>query len=157
MHPNVLFPNYEYSIYIDAVFQIELDIYRLMSRMGNKILGLFDHHQNVTCIYQEAETIKRIGKASTYEIDELMSKYKAEGFPKDFGFCECGLIIRKHNEKKCIDIMDLWWKIFLNGPKRDQLSFMYCVWKNNLQKSDIAYLGATYWDEPIFSSERHKK
>ena len=157
MHPHLLFPNYEYSIYLDAVIEISLDIYRLLSRMDNRVLGLFDHHQKADCLYEEAETIKRIGKASSQVVDSQMQRYEEDGFPHHFGFCECTLIIRRHNDGLCIDIMNLWWNEFFYGARRDQLSFMYCIWKKGLSKQDIACLGATYWDEPILSSEAHKK
>lgn len=157
MHPHILFPEYEYSIYLDAVFTIELDIYRLMGRMGEHIIGLFDHHRGTQCLYEEAKILKRINKVPSADIDKQMIKYEKEGFPHNFGFVECGLIIRKHNDKKCIIIMETWWDQFIKGAKRDQLSFMYSIWKNGLTKKDIAYLGTTYWDEPIVPSEGHKK
>lgn len=157
MHPHLLFPDYKYSIYIDASIAIDLDIYRLMSRMGNNILGLFDHHQKADCLYEEAKTIIRIKKAPKLIVEKQMNKYESEGFPHHFGFCECAVIIREHNNKKCIDIMNTWWNEFINGAKRDQLSFMYSIWKNGLTKKDIAYLGATYWDDPIIPSKGHLK
>ena len=157
MHPHLLFPNYEYSIYLDAVLEIDLDIYRLMSRMGNYFIGLFDHHANRNCIYEEANVIQRIGKASEKDIKSLEDRFLKEGFPSHFGLCECTLIIREHNNKSCIKIMNDWWHEFLQGIKRDQLYFMYVLWRNEFTKKDIAYLGATYWIEPIFSSEAHIK
>ena len=158
MHPHLLFPNYEYSIYLDAVFEIRLDIYRLMARMNKQLLGLFDYHSKQICTYVEAETIIRINKAPKELVIRQMEKYKNEGFPTNFGFCECACIIRKHNNKQCIKVMNDWWEEFTkSGTKRDQLSFMYCVWKNGMNKNDIANLGATFWDEPIIPSEGHKK
>ena len=127
-----------------------------MARMSNHLLGLFNHHQKADCLYDEAKTIVRIKKADKESVQKQMQKYKNEGFPHHYGFYECGVIIRKHNDQKCVDIMDTWWGEFINGAKRDQLSFMYAIWKNGLAKRDIAYLGATYWDDPIISGERHK-
>lgn len=157
MHPHFLFPNHEYSIYLDGVMQIELDIYRLMSRMGDKFLGLFDHYTGRKCLYDEAEVVKRVGKAPACIVDRQIERYKEEGFPKDYGLTECGIIIREHNNPICIKLMNSWWDEFVNESQRDQLSFMYCIWKNGLSKKDIAYLGATYWIEPILSSEAHRK
>ena len=78
MHPHLLFSDYEYSIYLDAVFIIELDIFRLLARMGNKKMGLFKHHAGVSCLYDEAERLKRIGKVDFDETDKMMNRYKKE-------------------------------------------------------------------------------
>ena len=156
MHPHLLFPEYEYSIYLDAVLCIELDIVRLMARMGNCLLGLFEHHKGTNCLYKEAELLKNIKRIPATDIDKQMKRYRSEGFPNNFGFFECTLLIRRHNAKTCINIMEDWWKEFYYGARRDQLSFMYAVWKNGLTKKEIASLGATYWIEPVLSSKKHK-
>ena len=157
MHPHLLFPEYDYSIYVDATIVIELDIMRLMSRIGENCLALFEHHAGVNDSFVEAERVKRIGLAPKDIVDKQMEKYKREGFPANFGFFECGIIVRKHNDKDCISIMNTWWEEFVNESKRDQLSFMYSVWKNNKNHSDISSLGLTYWIDPIVLGMGHNK
>lgn len=157
MHPHILFKNYEYSIYIDASIKIEMDIFRLMGRIGSKIIGLFKHHRGTNCLYKEAEILLRSKKYPTNTIIEQITRYSNEGFPINYGFFECTIMVRKHMDILCINTMNTWWSEFINGAKRDQLSFMYSLWKNKLSQKDIASLGETYWIEPIFSSEKHKK
>lgn len=157
MHPHIIFPEYDYSIYLDAVFVIELDIYRLMARMGNHFIGLFMHHAGINCLYDEAQRVKRIGLAPNDIVDKQMNRYINEGFPKDYGFYECSIIIREHNKFECIHVMDTWWNEIMNESKRDQLSFMYSLWKNGFSKKDVANLGITFWIEPIVVGIGHKK
>ena len=156
LHPHLLFPEYEYSIYIDATIIIELDIMRLMSRMGDNIIGLFGHHTGIDCSYLEAERVKKAGRAPVEKVDRQMKKYETEGFPSHFGFFENSIIVRKHNDKQCVSIMETWWNELVNETKRDQLSFMYSVWKNSKTIDDISSLGLTFWIEPILSGESHK-
>ena len=156
MHPHLLFPEYDFSIYIDASIAIELDIFRFLSRIGDKSIALFKHHAGVKCLYDEAERVKRIGLVKPDIVDKQMSRYKNEGFPSNYGFYECGIIVRKHTNVDCISIMNTWWKEFVSESKRDQLSFMYSVWKNNKTTKDIACLGLTFWIEPILSGAGHK-
>ena len=156
MHPHLLFPEYDFSIYIDASIAIELDIIRLLSRIGDKYIALFNHHAGVVCSYEEAERVKRIGLENPEIVDKQINRYRSEGFPSNFGFYECGIIVRKHNDYDCISIMNTWWNEFVNESKRDQLSFMYSVWKNNKTTKDIACLGLTFWIEPILSGSSHK-
>ena len=38
-------------------------------------------------------------------------------------------MVRKHNKKDCIELMEKWWNEINNYSHRDQLSFNYIVWK----------------------------
>ena len=39
------------------------------------------------------------------------------------------VILRRHNEKDCIRVMEDWWTEIKYGSKRDQLSFNYVLGK----------------------------
>ena len=47
------------------------------------------------------------------------------------------VFIKRNNNKKVIETMNLWFDMVCNYSKRDQLSFMYCVWKTGLNIDDI--------------------
>jgi len=49
---------------------------------------------------------------------------------------------RSHMKPECIKIMEDWWNEFDNVSQRDQLSFMYVMWKNGMGLSDITSLGS---------------
>ena len=72
-------------------------------------------------------------KDDPYLIQKQMTKYSMVGFPKDNGLITGMVILRRHNEKDCIETMEDWWTEIKYGSKRDQLSFNYCAWKNNLK------------------------
>lgn len=156
MHPHILFPEYDFSIYIDGSIQPDADIFPLIGRLGNCFIGMYDHFQR-DCIYEEAKTVVRVNKENSNIVEKQVEKYKEEGFPEHYGLTACGIIARKHNDPLCIKIMDEWWNIFLNYSKRDQLGFMYVMWKNGLKREDIATLGYNYEYEARFLSEGHKK
>jgi len=40
-------------------------------------------------------------KDSKDVIEAQLKRYKAEGYPKNAGMAETGIILRKHNEMKC--------------------------------------------------------
>ena len=50
-------------------------------------------------------------------------------FPDNKGLSENSLIIRKHNDMKCINFMEKWFNEIKNNSHRDQLSFGYIFWK----------------------------
>lgn len=156
MHPHLLFKEYDYSIYLDGNLTIQFDILHLMPRMKKLTIGLFNHLRGDTNLYDEANILMKSNEEWVEPIEKQVNLYKAQGFPKDFGFFECCLIIRKHHDKNVIAIMDNWWQEFIeNKIKRDQLSFMYSVWKAGMTKNDIASLGSTIFNEPAILRDEH--
>lgn len=158
MHPHLLFPNYEYSIYLDATLIISHDISLLLNRMENKVIGMYSHEETRNCTYEEALVVIKSKKAPKEIVESQMKRYFLEGFPREYGLTENCIIVRKHNDIRCISIMSSWWSEFSNprNSKRDQLCFMYVLWKNGLSISDVALLGYGYYDDPMFVSENHR-
>ncbi len=76
------------------------------------------------------------------DVYNQMSAYMREGMPCEYGLPEMGIIAREHNNPICIKIMEEWWDEFIRTKsQRDQLSFMYVIWKNGLKLSDLYLLG----------------
>ena len=48
-----------------------------------------------------------------------------------------GVLFRKHNEEDVIKVMEDWWTEIKYHSKRDQLTFNFCAWKNNLNLNYI--------------------
>ena len=67
----------------------------------------------------------------------VRNKYQKEKFPDNNGLVDNSLIIRKHNEKKNIFLMEEWWKEIKNYSHRDQLSFNYAMWKTRIKNKYI--------------------
>ena len=55
------------------------------------------------------------------------NRYLNDGFEDKFGLAECSILVRKHNDRVLIDLMNMWWEEFRRGVKRDQLSLMPCI------------------------------
>ena len=60
-------------------------------------------------------------------------KYAKLGYPANNGLITGMVILRRHNERDCIETMEDWWTEVKYGSKRDQLSFNYSAWKNDLK------------------------
>ena len=67
------------------------------------------------------------------EVTELRTKYNKENYPKNNGLIISGILLRRHNDLDVIKTMESWWTELKYGSKRDQLSFNYVAWKNNLK------------------------
>ncbi|PID70906.1 MAG: hypothetical protein CR985_02535 [Flavobacteriales bacterium] len=159
--------NYDISVYIDGNILITKDITNLVfDILKNNSFGCFDHNQNAAdprnCIYKEYEAILELGKVKKFYKDnpEVMRKqierFRKEGYPENNGLITAPILIRKHNNKKLIEVMEAWWKIVKNESKRDQLSFNYVAWKLNF--TDFKLIdGDVRHGNPWFYTISHRK
>jgi hypothetical protein len=151
--PHRYLSNYEYSIWIDGNFKITGDIDVLVDKYLSDSNIAFFNHQNTTidsrnCIYQEAAAIFQLGEINmkrspergtkNYKddpnvINKQIQRYYADNYPQNNGLIKGGIIIRRHNEADVINAMERWWNEVKYNSKRDQLSFNYVAWKQNLK------------------------
>ena len=74
-------------------------------------------------------TFSTLMKVEGFKDVVVYNNYKSLGFPEHYGLYEANVIIRKHNNKSVIDLMEYWWSEILNNSHRDQLSLNYVIWK----------------------------
>jgi len=126
--PHVFVPGYDLNIWIDANFRITRGFDEIIDAfMGPYDIVLFKHFER-SCLYREAEVCARAGLDSVAVIRKQVQRYASEGFPENFGLTECNTILRRYTRKNR-KLNELWWSEIRKGSRRDQLSFMYCVWK----------------------------
>ena len=132
--PNLLFPEYEESIYIDA--NIVLKTSKLFDRAEGfsktDVFLAIPPHRRRKCIYDELEICLQSGKDKNAALLKHKEFLLSEGYPKQNGLTENNVIYRKHNNPTCIKIMQEWWQMLETYSQRDQLSLFYVLWKNNL-------------------------
>lgn len=139
MHPHLLFPEYKYSIYIDGNIIIKEDITSFIKKNLSGIAAFM--HPRRDCLFYEAITIVNFRRVVADDVCKQMKKYLEEGMPLHYGLPEMPVIAREHYNPLCIQVMETWWKEFDTEAQRDQLSFMYAMWKNGLSLMDMSSLG----------------
>ena len=136
-HPHILFPEYEESIWIDANINILTNY--LFEEINNKNSDiLVPIHYCRSCIYKEFGVVEALGKDSEENSKNTLKFIKEQNMPENYGMNETNIIYRKHHNPKIQKIIDDWWFIIENYTKRDQLSFSYILWKNNIKVQDIS-------------------
>ena len=146
-HPHYLFPEYKYSVWIDGNVNICGPFFfkRVKELIAKcKILSIPPHPLR-NCIYKEAEEVKRVRKDYPEIINAQVSRLREKGFPENVGLNETNIIFRQHNDDKCKEIMNEWWRWIQKYSRRDQLSFNYSLWKSGYKmqnfctKKDVRY------------------
>lgn len=120
------FTDSEYSIWIDG----NMSLLKPAQELIDKYLNGFDiavfKHPTRNCLYQEAIECAKRGYDDPEVIIEQVKSYEDEGFPKEYGLSENGMILRRHT-KKVEEFNNAWLSEYLRFSTRDQLSFMYCA------------------------------
>lgn len=150
MHPNELFPEYDYSIYIDGNVIITGDIIPFINCINEKT-GLAIHtHSLRDCLEDEYVECVKQSKGNKKKMRKQIKKYYNEGFPKHFGIYECNVIFTKIGENSK-SIYEMWWKEFCDSQSnRDQFSLPYVIWKMKYKFNDVGYLGNNIYMSPYF-------
>ena len=99
-------------------------------------------HPSIGSINNEFKAVLKSKKDLNSSIIKLKNRYKSEKFPDNNGHAECCLIIRKHNNKNCINIMENWFREIRENSHRDQLSFNYILWK--IDYKSLKYISKKY-------------
>lgn len=158
MHPHKIFPTYEYSIYLDGLVYIVTDLLPIIleQKKYNKIIGMHLHYSREK-ISTEVRAMKKnnVIKDINATKKQIM-RYYAEGFDDSIRLLEATIIVRKHNDILCRNIMEMWWHEYINGVSRDQISLPYVLWKHGLTMQDIYILGGNEYVNPRFYIVSHK-
>jgi hypothetical protein len=146
--PHLYLKEYDFSVWVDANIDILGSVEEYVKANCPIEKGVFavGEHPQRKCIYDEAEACVKLKKDTREHIDPQMARYRAEGFPKNYGLPQTCIVFRYHNDPRCIRLDETWWAEIEKGSHRDQLSFNYASWKN--QDVKINYL-----DKNIFRSK----
>jgi|ERR1019366_7825688 hypothetical protein len=156
MHPHLLFPEYELSIYIDGSIEIIGGLH-VLAQSALKITDIAMYqHPFRDCVYEEAQVCANFGFDWYWRIESQMNGYRLNLFPKNAGLFECCVIIRRHSSFAIKTLMDAWWSAYQNGIKRDQLSLPYLAWKQNVAIQNLGNSDPRF-SRVYFSLHSHRR
>lgn len=131
--PDKLFPEYEYSLWVDGNIDIRStflhDIVQDLIEKDRR-MALSGHFAR-TCAYSEMKAVAQYKLDKPDRLLLLANKLDSEGFPVNYGLTENNIILRKHNHPQVKKLMKLWWKMITTYSHRDQLTLQYCMWKEH--------------------------
>ncbi len=149
-HAFEIFKDYDYSVYADGNLQIIGRMEELVNRIG-KYGVAFHRFPYGEDVYGSAVSLalrRRIRREDTcYE----MQKLAREGFPYNYGFAECGIVVCEHNNIIGNKILCEWNDYYNNAlAKRDQLYIAYVLWKNGITVDEVCTLPGNLRDNGYF-------
>jgi hypothetical protein len=121
--PHLIFPGWEYSLWVDGQFRVVAPPETLIGRcLSDHDVALFRHPER-DCVYHEGAVCSARRLDDPAKIRRHMAAYRAEGYPPHSGLVASGVILRRHTDA-CAALSDSWWpEIQRFDSRRDQLSF----------------------------------
>ena len=148
--------NYDLSIWIDASIIFKKSVNKFLEKYFDlsKDLIAACKHNSRNSIKEEALACIKLAKDREEIIKEQLEFYKKEKFPDNLGLLEMTLIIKRHNNNLVKETMKLWFDMICKYSKRDQLSFMYCIYKTKLPFKTIPL---DVWNNEYLEFDYHNK
>lgn len=149
---SIISKNYDTSVWMDASVVWKKSVKDFVNKyLKDTTFAAFKHSQRKS-IHEEAVACLRFRKDSKANILKSLSLLEQENFPDNLGLFEMTVFIKKHNNPTVIKTMETWFDAIQNNSKRDQLSFVYAAWKNNLH---ITPINLNVWDNQWFYTIKH--
>ena len=120
---------YEWSIYLDADMMIKANLSKLFELLNVNVLMAAFRHSYCTSVRSEIEDLIKRRVVEQAVVENQWQRYLEWGFRDDIGVTENGILIRRHNNPRVVELMELWWQEYLNGCLRDQVSLMPCIYR----------------------------
>ena len=112
--------------------------------LSPKYNSFFFEHPDRNSINSEIDAVIVARKDTKEKALFLRERYKNISYPDNNGLSENNIIIRKHNNKSCIKLMENWWEEIRKYSHRDQLSLSYIIWKTGIK---VKYLSkGIFWE-----------
>lgn len=156
INPHLVLPNHDISIWVDNCYKPKFnnaeEFLKEIGFFNNNIMSY--KHDVRQCIYSESEEVKL--QRLDYEeiVNSQMSRYRIEGFPRNYGLFDSGFTIRKNN-KEVNEFNDIWWSEVKNFSARDQLSQVYSSWKSGIEIKRILIGSSIYSNKYLNPKVKH--
>ena len=151
MHPHVLLPEYDYSVFMDANLCISgAEFY---SFIGDALVAILQHPER-DCVWEELRYCylkDKISTCSAFRIHRML-----RGMPRHWGLAETNVLARKHNDPQIVDLDELWWRLLQeSGGSRDQLVFTPALHTLGMEPSLLLGPGLNARNVPYINYVNH--
>lgn len=144
---------YRYTVWIDGSVTIRDQGFpeALLSYAEDSGFALF-RHPDRSCIYDEAEYSIAMPKYRGQSINEQVSYYESQGYPRKNGLFAGGLLARDSSRRRVRRLCRHWLRENVRWTYQDQLSLPYVFWKHGFTPGVFPH---NLWDNPWFEISDH--
>jgi hypothetical protein len=132
--PHRLFPDHEWSLYLDGNIDIRMDPLEFLDRycdLGPEFF-VFRHPRRSKVVEELAACIE-LRKDDAGLMLRQVARYLESGFRQSFALTENNVLLRRHNEADLVALSEAWWEEVRSKSHRDQLSLSFVLEKTGYQ------------------------
>jgi hypothetical protein len=139
--PHRFFPGYTSSLYIDNTVRLKPSPAEIFARFLDNSPSPFVcfRHPWRQCVYDEADEVIVQQLENPDRVNRQMSRYRQLGYPSSNGLWKGAFLLRRHNDRALIPIMESWFDHVRSHSNRDQLSLPVVFWLNDFTPGVIDY------------------
>jgi|TARA_B110001450_G_C17591664_1_gene469212 hypothetical protein len=156
--PFSMFPNEDFSLYIDGNILLKDSPVKLLDNFKNSgaSIAFFKHPNREFLADELAECVlqKKLQGHEVTSAKNFLMKIVEEGFTSSRELVAGYIILRKHSDLNLVKAMHSWFQIVKNEIKRDQISLVYSLWREEVS---IAYLDDWITSKKFFVRLHHGK
>jgi hypothetical protein len=154
LHPHLLFPDHELSLYVDSNIVLRAPVTPLAERMlAETPIALFRHPER-DCPYAEADVVMRHRLDDGVIVEMQMAYYRAKSYRAKAGLHYSGVLLRRHNDLRLIAFHDDWWRQLKVFSHRDQLSLDFMLQRHGIVAADFSGFAA---ESPWLALAPHRR
>ena len=119
--PHEYLPEAEFTFWIDAAFQINLDLNIFWDKYFRSPFTCPSHPIR-NCVYREIASCISNKRGDAEELNKQEQSYKKEKIPEFGGIITSGVLMRQQTVG-CINMCNEWWEELSKHSARDQVAF----------------------------------
>ncbi|MGH8090445.1 MAG: glycosyltransferase domain-containing protein [Rudaea sp.] len=155
-HPHDLFPEHEWSVWIDASLRLQCFPHELVPADEKCNMATWRHPLR-DCAYAEARECIAGKRDETAIIESQMSRYRLAGYPERAGLTETSVMVRRHHASALIRFAQSWWRELAGASRRDQISFGIASQGLDLGLTYLGPFGSDVRRDPRFGHFEHNR
>jgi hypothetical protein len=127
LHPHLLLPEFEESLYIDCTVRLRVPPEAVFEAMleGQARAMACCAHSHRTSVLDEVRAVIALGYDDPGVIRRQLEAYAAQGLGGTGPLVWSGMQVRRHHDPELVRFNTLWWEQVLRFSRRDQISFPF--------------------------------
>lgn len=144
---------YDWALWVDGSHVPQRPIARHVEEwLESKDFAAYRHH-GWSCTYKEISQCAKLGKDRVDRLSRASRLLEDAGFPRGYGQIATTVLARRVSSQLVREHMAEWWGCIDIMSIRDQVSFMYCLWRltgRDPAESNLHYIGPNAFRNELF-------
>lgn len=130
LNPHLFFNHFDISVWFDSSYSNLKNTVDLIKRMNKDNFVLCGDSNSYDCVYKYLLDLRKNGSITNEEFDNILQVFRWVKYPAHKGLADTSILVRKHNNEMCKNVMHRIWNFVQHTFNNDQLFFNLVMWRN---------------------------